>query len=135
MISMRSGAGTGSLASMKVGLIGLGAIGRGVIQFLHTADDVELVGALVADPTKVRPLGTPSICSELEQLLEKRPEVIVELAGHAALRCYGPPVLRAGIDLIMLSVGALADPTVEQAITDAARAGGSRATVPSGGIG
>src|SRR6266850_2951290 len=120
---------------MRVGLIGLGAIGCGVIQLLQPDDDVELVGALVASPGKPRPPGTPPICSTLQQLLDKQPEVIVELAGHTALRWYGPPVLRAGIDLIMLSVGALADPTVERTIADAARAGGGRASIASGGIG
>ena len=60
---------------------------------------------------------------------------MVELAGHAALRCHGPNVLRAGIDLLILAVGALADPDTERAIREAARAGRSRAIVVSGGIG
>jgi aspartate dehydrogenase len=60
---------------------------------------------------------------------------VVELAGHAALRCHGPQVLRAGIDLIVVSVGALADPDVEVAIVEAARAGSSRVIVASGAIG
>src|SRR3979490_3217577 len=121
--------------SMRVGLIGLGAIGQGVLRLLRPADNVDLVGALVADPRKSRETGAPPICSSLDQLLEKRPEVIVELAGHAALREYGPPILRAGIDLIVVSVGALADPDAEQAIVEPARAGGSRVIVASGAIG
>ena len=60
---------------------------------------------------------------------------MVELAGHAALRCYGPPILRAGVDLMLVSVGALAEPSVEQAIVEAACAGRSRAIVVSGAIG
>jgi len=120
---------------MRVGLIGLGAIGRGVVQLLRPDDGVELIGALVADQGKTRGHGAPPIYESLEQLLEPRPEVIVELAGHAALACYGPAVLRAGIDLIVVSVGALADPHVECAILEAARAGHSRAIVASGAIG
>jgi aspartate dehydrogenase len=120
---------------MRVGLIGLGAIGRGVIHLLGAEDDVELVGALVADPGKSRARGGPPIYGSLDDLLEQRPEVVVELAGHAALRCHGPQVLRAGIDLIVVSVGALADPDVEVAIVEAARAGSSRVIVASGAIG
>jgi aspartate dehydrogenase len=120
---------------MRVGLIGLGAIGRGVLRLLGDDDEMEIVGALVADPTRSREPGAPPICGSLDHLLEKRPEVIVELAGHAALRCYGPPILGAGIDLIVVSIGALADPQVEQAIVEAARAGGSRVIVASGAIG
>src|SRR5262249_57742614 len=44
-------------------------------------------------------------------------------------------VLRAGIDLLMVSVGALADPSVERAILASACAGGGRAIVVSGAIG
>lgn len=120
---------------MRVGLIGLGAIGRGVIRLLRAGDSVELIGALVADLGKTRERDAPPILGSLEQLLDQRPEVVVELAGHAALRCYGPSILRAGVDLIVVSVGALAEPEVEQAIVEAARAGGSRAIVASGAIG
>ncbi len=121
--------------TMRVGLIGLGAIGRGVIQLLSSDDDVELVGVLVADPRKSRGAWAPPICNSLEQLLEKRPDVIVELAGHDALRCYGSQVLRAGIDLIVVSVGALANRDLEEAVLESAKQGGSRVFVASGAIG
>src|SRR5438132_14114895 len=112
--------------SMRVGCIGLGAIGRGVIQLLKADDDVELVGAIVGDPRKRRGPEAPPICGTVEDLFERRPEVVVEVAGHDALRCYGPPVLSAGIDLIVVSVGALANCDLEDAIRQSANDGGSR---------
>jgi aspartate dehydrogenase len=121
--------------TMRVGLIGLGAIGRGVVQLLRADDDVELVGALVGDPRKRRGSWAPPICATLDELLEKRPEVIVELAGHAALQYYGPKVASAGIDLIVVSVGALAHRDVEEAIVHSAQKTGSRVFVASGAIG
>ncbi len=120
---------------MRVGLIGLGAIGRGVIQLLRADDDVEVVGALVGDPGKKRGPQMPPLCRCFEELLEKRPEVVVEVAGHDALRCFGPRVLSAGVDLIIVSVGALANPDTEEAIVQSAKAGGSRVFVASGAIG
>src|SRR5260370_6756977 len=120
---------------MRVGLIGLGAIGQGVIQLLRAYDGVQLVGALIADAAKQREPGNPPICGALEELLEKRPEVVVEVAGHEALRCFGPQVLSAGVDLIVVSVGALANPELEAAIRQSAQAGGSRVFVASGAIG
>jgi aspartate dehydrogenase len=120
---------------MRVGLIGLGAIGRGILELLTPADEIDVVGALVADAARARPAGTPGTCQSVPDLLALRPDVVVEAAGHAALRQHGPPVLRAGIDLIVVSVGALAEPETEHAIRDAACAGGSRAIVASGAIG
>jgi aspartate dehydrogenase len=121
--------------TMRVGLIGLGAIGRGVVQLLGSDDEIGLVGALVGDPRKSRAAWAPPICASLDELLEKQPEVVVEVAGHDALRCYGPKVLHAGIDLIMVSVGALANHDVEDAIRQSAQAGASRVFVASGAIG
>jgi aspartate dehydrogenase len=121
---------------MRVGLIGLGAIGRGVCDLVRArGDNLELVGALVAHPIRKRSDAAPTLCADLEQLLGLSPDVVVEAAGHEALRCLGPRVLEHGIDLLMVSVGARADPETERARTLAACAGRSRAVVVSGAIG
>ena len=121
---------------MRVGLIGLGAIGQGVVALIKRGDGIELVGALVANPNKPRPgAHATRICVRVEDLIALKPEVVVEAAGHAALRCYGPIVLRGGIDLLMVSVGALADSDTVAAIKAAAADGNVQATVVSGAIG
>jgi aspartate dehydrogenase len=116
-------------------LIGLGTIARGVLELVQPADRIDIVGALVAHPNKLRPGCHVRLCVRIEDLLALEPDVVVELAGHAALRCHVPTVLRAGVDVLILAVGALADPDTERAIRDAAHAGKSRAVVVSGGIG
>lgn len=121
---------------MRVGLIGFGAIGRAVCALLSArSDGIALVGTLVADPTRKRADHAPTICANVDELLTLSPDVVVEAAGHDALRCLGPSVLARGIDLLMVSVGALADPETEQAITQAACSGRSHAIVVSGAIG
>jgi aspartate dehydrogenase len=120
---------------MRVGLIGLGTIARGVLELLQPADHIDVVGAIVAHPNKPRPRTHVRLCVRIEDLIALKPDVVVELAGHAALRCHAPTVLRAGIDVLILAVGALAEPATERAIDDAARAGNSHAIVVSGGIG
>ncbi|MBV9579686.1 MAG: aspartate dehydrogenase [Chloroflexi bacterium] len=120
---------------MRVGFIGLGTIAQGVLGLLQPADGIDVVGALVAHPNKPRPGCHVRLCTRIEDLIARKPEVVVEAAGHAALRCHGPIVLRAGIDLLILAVGALAEPDTEGAILTAASAGKSRAIVVSGGIG
>ncbi len=120
---------------MRVGLIGLGTIARGVLELLEPTDGIEVVGAIVAHPDRPRPGHGVPVCEDVQALMRYQPEVVAEMGGHAALRCHGPGVLRAGLDLLLLSVGALAEPETEQAILEAACAGHSRAIVVSGGIG
>ena len=121
--------------ALRVGLIGLGAIGGSVVRRAALHDDIELVGAVVRDPSRPRPEGSPPIFSTLEQLLAQRPEVIVEVAGHEGLRAHGPAALRAGCDLYFVAVGALADPVTERELIGAARESGRQAKIISGAIG
>lgn len=122
---------------IRVGLIGLGAIGRRIVELAEDVPDrpIEIVGALVADQDRPRDGVTFPIVSGVPDLLALAPEVVVEAAGHEALRLHGPAVLQAGCDLLFLGVGAFADPEVERAITEAAIEGGSTARVASGAIG
>lgn len=122
--------------SLRVGLIGLGAIGLGVCRLVRdrAAGEITIVGALVRDPARARPAEAPPTVRRLEDLLGLDPEVVLEGAGHEALRTYGPSVLRAGRDLIALSAGALSDPALVDELRAAAREGGARVRIASGAI-
>ena len=122
---------------MRVGLIGFGTIGKRVQQLIaeRSPQDAVIVAALVHDVNKARPEGSPKIVSTLPELLTERPEVVVESGGHDALRAHGAGVLRAGVDLLMLSVGAFGAGNLLAEITQAAREGHARARVVSGAIG
>lgn len=122
---------------MRVGLIGFGAIGRAVAALVaaEAAGSVAIVGVLVRDPARSRPqLAAPAVGTAMA-LLALAPEVVVEAGGHAALATHGPAILRAGRDLIAVSVGALADPATHDALIAAAQEGGARLIVASGAIG
>lgn len=122
---------------MRVGLIGLGAIGQAVLGLIkqHAADDIEVVAVLVRDSSRPRPAQSPKVVTAVDALLAERPEVVVEAGGHAALRAYGPAILRARCDLIMVSIGALAEPGLVEELTTAARNGGVQAKMVSGAVG
>jgi aspartate dehydrogenase len=123
--------------SIRVGLIGFGTIGKKVQQLIaeRSPGEAEIVAALVQDVNKPRPEGAPKIVGTLPELLAEHPEVVIEAGGHDALRAYGPDVLRAGVDLLMVSVGAFAGPGLMEEITEAAREGQARARIASGAIG
>lgn len=127
----------GGVAAVRVGLIGLGAIGLGVARIARDRDDVgvAVLGALVRDASRTRPAGSPPAYAQLADLLALGPDVIAEVAGHAALRAHGAHVLRSGFDLLTVSAGALADRALFDELVRAARDGGSRLRLVSGAIG
>ena len=78
---------------------------------------------------------TSSLVDSLDDLLSATPDVVVEAAGHDAVRAHAPAVLRRGVDVLCISIGALADPDLLGEITAAARAGRSRLLLASGAVG
>ena len=122
---------------MRVGAIGFGTICMRLQQLIaeRARGEAEIVAAIVKDTGKPRPEGSPKIVGTIEELLAERPEVVVEAGGHEALKTYGAQVLRSGVDLLMVSVGAFATPGLLEEITEAARQGNARARVASGAIG
>jgi aspartate dehydrogenase len=78
---------------------------------------------------------THGLYRTLPEMLEARPEVVAECAGHGAVRAHGAAVLTAGCDLVVISVGALADDALRGELERAAAQGGSRLSLPAGAVG
>lgn len=121
---------------MRVGLIGLGAIGLGVARLARSRpeDGLHVVAALVRDRARPRSDGVPVVVFSLDELLALRPDVVLDAAGHAALREYGASIVAAGVDLVVISVGALADDRLLTELRACAEAGGSHVRIASGAI-
>lgn len=119
---------------MKIAIIGHGAIAqyvRGAIA-AHKITEV----AQIVRPGKEASVdgeNAPRI-SNLNDLPE-RPDLIVDCGGHAALAAHGPVALALGIDVLTVSLGALADPALETVLTKAALRGKARLHLSSGAIG
>jgi aspartate dehydrogenase len=124
----------------RVGLIGYGAIGRAVHRLLmtHGSKSVEVAAILIReDPaTLALPEGTrPLVVRDLDALVASDLDLVVECAGHEAVDAYATRVLRAGCDMVLVSVGALADAQREQNLRDSASATGRQVLLPAGAIG
>ena len=126
---------------MRVGIIGGGTIARLFLQHIRAGDldDAEVVaiaGCSNASRGKALGLefGVPFVIG-LDALLAHQPQVVVEAASHDAVRNFGPAVLNAGIPLIVLSAGALADDALRGEMERAAAKHNALLYVPSGGIG
>ena len=124
--------------AVKVALIGGGSIACVIVRLLlEKHPEAQVVGALVHDLDRVKERfdGRVPTTSSVDELLSWKPTLVVECAGHEALAEHGVAVLERGVDLIVASVGALANPEVERALREAAAAGGSHIRIPSGAIG
>lgn len=113
---------------MRVGLIGRGAIGAVIADHL-AAGRVE--GATLAGVLRQDPRARDEVAS-LDELLGLGCDLVVEAAGHEALRRYAVRVLESGADLVVLSAGGLADPRTETAVR---AAGPGRVLISTGAIG
>jgi aspartate dehydrogenase len=123
-----------------VGLIGCGGIAQDVVAALRAspANGVSIVGALArpgrSEEARAK-LCEIEIVETLGALLAHRPELVAEVAGQPAVIEYGENVLRSGVDCLVISVGALADPVLLARLKSAAQDGNSRILLPAGAIG
>lgn len=122
-------------APLRVALIGLGAIGRVIAKELlaRQGEGVQLLGALCQHESEGAELGLP-VVTTLAGLLALQPDLVVEAAGHGAVKAYGPAVLAAGLDLLLVSVGVLSDAALLADLEGAARASGRQLLLPSGAL-
>src|SRR5262245_40667367 len=121
---------------MRIGIIGGGTIAR---LFLHHIAQGDLGNArVVAILGREASERSRTLTSEyrvafagtIAALLNADPEVVVETADHDALRTHGEQMLAAGVDLIVLSAGAMADDALRSRLEAAARANGALLYVP-----
>lgn len=125
----------------KIALIGYGAIARIATEKLSEHDPdgkIRLVGILVREP-RVREIqalvdDTVRVVSTIDELIRLTPNMIVECAGQGAVAEYGEAVLRTGIDLMVISTGALADKDIRTRLTRAGDLSGAHMILPSGAI-
>src|SRR5262249_9909684 len=80
-------------------------------------------------------LAEIEIVEALGDLVARGPALVAEVAGQAAVAEHGEAVLRGGIDCLVISGGALADPALLAGLKAAADGGDSRILLPAGAIG
>jgi aspartate dehydrogenase len=120
---------------MRLGLIGYGAIGAEVVRAAQQGrlgPGLQLAAVLVRRP---RAAPDPPITHDPEIFFDRDLEVVVECAGHQAVRDHGVRCLESGADLVLTSIGALVDDGLRQHLEQAAAGAGRTLTIASAGIG
>lgn len=118
---------------MRLVLVGWGAIGSEVARLLAARGaPVDLVAVGVRDTG--RSLPYPMITDPAE-LAACSPDLVVEVAGRAAVLPWGEAALRAGADYAPVSTSAFAEHGVLDGLLALARSAGRQILIPSGALG
>ncbi|HVE50958.1 MAG TPA: aspartate dehydrogenase [Casimicrobiaceae bacterium] len=119
-------------------LIGYGAIGRLV---LTRGDDYASVRIthVLERATRCAELqdrlgAAVRVIGSLDEIVDQ-PDCAIECAGHAAVGSIVGPLLSRGIDVALVSIGALAEEGLHERLEAAARQGGAQLTLIAGAIG
>lgn len=89
---------------IRIALLGLGIVGRGVLDYCAQFPDLfDVVAALVRTPSKHRALGVPEslLVDRAQDAFDRRPDIVVEvLAGIEAARACLQRACRSGLRVV-----------------------------------
>lgn len=125
--------------TLRIALIGCGAIGSALLELVH-GDDGLTLAAIVARPANAEAAqAVAQRFAPQAQVIGAVPlegiDLVVETAGHAAIEQHVLPALRRGVRAIVASVGALSAPGLAEQLEAAARAGRTQVQLIAGAIG
>lgn len=126
---------------IRLALLGGGSIARTVAKSVRDGKlpGVEIVGVAAASmPASERAKATAeqvgAITGKLDDILALDPDWVLEAAGPTAVRQHLPKLFASRSGLIMMSIGAVLDPSV-WALVESRRSAGGEVVLPSGAIG
>ncbi|MCR9220964.1 MAG: aspartate dehydrogenase [Alphaproteobacteria bacterium] len=120
-------------------VIGYGPIAAYAIETLAQDDRFTLAGVLARPGREgsaralVREAG--AIWTSVADVPKGAVDLAADCAGHTGLAAHGPALLARGVDLISLSVGALADDSLARTLESAAEEGDAQLEMAAGAIG
>lgn len=126
------------MIARRILIVGYGAIGRMLADALMRDEARQTVIAVLLKP------GSPSIAAlprDIETLTDAdriaafEPDLVVEAAGHGAVRDVVPHCLALGLPTLLSSIGALHDDALREWLIGLASAHGGRILLPSGALG
>jgi aspartate dehydrogenase len=129
------------MASKKVGLIGCGTIGGSLAVAIDsgkipkaTLESLFDVIKANADALQQKLIRPANVYDDFASFLLSDMDITIEAASQQAVKTFAIPVVAAGKDLMLMSVGALADIDFQKELLGTARKRGSKIYLPSGAI-
>lgn len=124
----------------RIILVGCGALGTIIAEGIcnKLSEDYELSAVYDYDRFQASKLAAEwniPIVTSLEEIIKEKPDYVVEAASQNAIFSMALPVIEAGIDMVILSVGALSDNNLKGKLEYSGRKSGAKLYVASGAIG
>jgi aspartate dehydrogenase len=122
----------------RLAVIGYGAVADEVIRCLEARGEHGVLAAILVRPQRRadyqrKAAGRFVVVDSVAQLLAAKPDLVIEAAGHGSVAQYGAEILGNGVDLLICSVGAVADRKLA-ADLGAAAAPGTELWIASGAV-
>lgn len=118
----------------RIAVIGHGAIGSVVVAGLRERGCEVAVLLRHGSRGRGRLPHAVGLISDIGELIGYAPALVVEAAGHEAVRALVPPLLRAGLTTLISSVGSLHDDALLAELIAAASGSGACLIIPSGAV-
>ena len=122
--------------TMKLGIIGCGAIGSDVAIAAESMPEIEQVFLFDADSEAEKKLQAKISKGRIMPVADFLPlvDVVFEGASQEAVEEYAVQILSKGIDFIIMSVGSLFDDTLRKTLAEVAQENHCKLYVPSGAV-
>lgn len=123
---------------LNIALVGHGAIARYVVDQILPLYGINIAALVCRECSLSKAIEFAQkrfpVFTSVD-LLDPRPDLLVDCAGHSGLSCHAPTALKNGIDVISISTGALADSELASELEECAKAGDSSIRFLSGAVG
>jgi aspartate dehydrogenase len=119
---------------IRIGLLGCGNVGHILAKHHNDVHIIALYDTIMPHAEEIsRMCGAPP-CRTFEEFIAQDFDIVVEAASVNAIWEHAEDILRSGKDLVVLSVGALADREFREHLAKVAHERKKRVYIPSGAI-
>ena len=119
---------------MRIGLLGCGNIGHIIAQHKGSFEISAVYDKVFERAKEIASISGTTAYEEFDSFLAADMDIVVEAASISAVKEYAGEVLSHKKDLVIMSVGALADPAFRDLLEKSAAQNGRRIYIPSGAI-